>query len=56
MPLTAVVRRRRLKNPEKDQAVHKRYYQRHKEQTFARVYRFRLYKAECRRLINIQIE
>ena len=58
MPLTHVERttRWRKKHPEKDKELHIRYYNNHKEESYARVVRFRLFKSECKRLMNILID
>jgi hypothetical protein len=57
MPLTKAEysRRWRENHPEQDKAIHKIYYKNNKEQTFARVARFRLFKSECKRLMSINI-
>ena len=46
----------RKKHPLTDKAIQKKYYENHKEQTYSRVLRFRLFKNECNPLMNIQIE
>ena len=57
MPLTTAEysRRWRENHPEQNKEVHKNYYSRNKEQTYTRVVRFRLFKSECKRLMNINI-
>jgi hypothetical protein len=57
MPLTTAEysRRWRESHPEQNKDVHKNYYNRNKEQTYTRVVRFRLFKSECKRLMNINI-
>jgi len=58
MPLTSAeyAKRWRDKNPETYHARQKRYYDKHPEKTKARVVRFRLYKSEVKRLMNILID
>ena len=57
MPLTRpeISRRWRELHPELNKQVHKKYYNKNKEQNYARVVKFHLYKSECKRLINICI-
>ena len=57
MPLTTAEysRRWRENHPEQNKDVHKNYYNRNKEQTYTRVVKFRLFKSECKRLMNISI-
>ena len=58
MPLTSAEysKRWRSKHPEKDREVHLKYYHNHKQQSYARVVRFRQYKSECKRLMSILLE
>ena len=58
MPLKSseATKRWRLKNKDKDHEIQKKYYDSHKEQSYARVVRFRLFKSECKRLMNILID
>ena len=58
MPLTTAEysKRWREKHPEKNREIHLKYNRSHKEQSHARVIRFRLYKSEVKRLMNILID
>ena len=58
MPLTNAERKRkwRANNRDKDHEIQKRYYDKHPEKSHARVVRFRLYKSEVKRLMNIFLD
>ena len=58
MPLKSAVynKRWRGKNPEKYHENQKRYYDKHPEKSHARVIRFRIYRSECKRLMNILLD
>jgi hypothetical protein len=58
MPLTKAEydKRWRDKNPDTYHARQKRYYNNHPEISKARVVRFRLYKSEVKRLMNILLD
>ena len=58
MPLTRAEynKRWREKHPDIYHAKQKRYYDKHPEKAKARVVRFRLYKSEVKRLMNILID
>ena len=59
MPLTPAEKSKRYRerNPEKFKEQQKRYYENNgKIKSNDRVIRFRLYKSECKRLLNILLE
>ena len=58
MPISKAIysKRWREKHPEKNREIHLKYNRSHKEQSHARVIRFRLYKSEVKRLMNILID
>jgi len=58
MPLTSAEysKRYREKHPEKNRDIHLKYNRSHKEQSHLRVVRFRMFKSECKRLMNILID
>jgi len=58
MPLSSAesAKRWREKHPDVYYARQKRYYDRHPEVSKARVVRFRLYKSEVKRLMNILLD
>ena len=43
-------------HPDTYHEVQKRYYNNHPEKSYARVVRFRMFKSECKRLMNILID
>ena len=49
-------KRWRAKNPDAYHASQKRCYDRNPQNSYARVVRFRLYKSECKRLMNILLD
>ena len=58
MPLTSAEysKRWREKHPEQDKQVHIKYYNNNKQKEYSRVVRFRLFKSECKRLMNILLD
>ena len=58
MPLKDNERKKRWRNNNIDKyhAIQKRYYDKHPEVTYARVKRFRLYRSEVKRLMNILLD
>ena len=58
MPLTNAERKKkwRANNREKDHEIQKRYYAKNPEKSYTRVVRFRLYKSEVKRLMNILLD
>jgi hypothetical protein len=58
MPLTSAekAKRWRDKHPDTYHAKQKRYYDKHPEKSYARVVKFRLYKSEVKRLMNIFLD
>ena len=58
MPLTSAekAKRWRDKHPDTYHARQKRYYDNHPEISKARVVRFRMFKSECKRLMNILLD
>lgn len=49
-------KRWREKNPEQDKQIHITYYNNNKKKEYARVARFRLFKKESKRLMNILLD
>lgn len=58
MPLKSALynKRWRDKHPDNYHEIQKRYYDKSPEKSHARVARFRLYKCECKRLMNILLD
>ena len=58
MPLTKAEssKRWRENHPEQDKEVHKNYYYNNKAKNYARVVRFRLFKSECKKFMNILMD
>ena len=58
MPLKSseATKRWRLKNKDRDHEIQRKYYNKNPEKSYARVIRFRLFKSECKRLMNILID
>ena len=58
MPLTSAekAKRWRDKHPDTYHARQKRYYDNHPDKSHARVVRFRMFKSECKRLMNILLD
>jgi hypothetical protein len=58
MPLTKAeyARRWRENHPEQNKEVHKRWYNDNKAKNHARVVRYRLFKSECKKFLNILID
>ena len=58
MPLTSAEKAKRWRNnhPDTYHARQKRYYDNHPDKSHARVVRFRLYKSEVKRLMNILLD
>ena len=49
-------KRWRERNPIQNREIHIKYYNNNKEKSHARVVRFRLFKSECKRLMNILLD
>ena len=49
-------KRWREKHPDNYHKIQKKYYDKNPEKSHARVIRFRLFKSECKRLMNILID
>lgn len=58
MPLTSNERRKkwRATHRDNDHEIQRRYYEKNKDKSYARVVRFRLFKSECKRLMNILLD
>ena len=58
MSLTSAEKAKRWRNkhPDTYHARQKRYYDKHPEKSYARVVKFRLYKSEVKRLMNILLD
>ena len=55
MPLTSAEHSKKWRenNREQNREIHLKYYNNNKKSEYSRVVRFRLYKSECKRLMNI---
>ena len=58
MPLTSAEysKRWRERNPTKNREIHIKYYNCNKDKSHARVVRYRMFKSECKRLMNILLD